>query len=66
VLRPEGGLEVLVLSGSFTEGGETFEEQSWLRLPVGAALEATSGPQGCRVWVKEGHLRYASAGAVGR
>src|SRR5919109_2728655 len=53
VLQPEGGLEVLVLAGSFTEGGETFEEQSWLRLPIGAALETKSGPQGCRVWVKE-------------
>jgi hypothetical protein len=64
VLHPEGGLEVLVLSGSFAEGGEIFEEQSWLRLPIGAPLEARSGPQGCRVWVKEGHLRYARAPVV--
>jgi hypothetical protein len=61
VLQPEGGLEILVLSGSFTEGGETFEEQSWLRLPIGAPFKAKSGPLGCRVWVKEGHLRYARA-----
>jgi anti-sigma factor ChrR (cupin superfamily) len=66
VLHPEGGLEVLVLCGSFTEGGETFHEQSWLRLPIGAAFEARSGPQGCRAWVKEGHLRHARAPVVAR
>src|SRR5262245_42957809 len=32
----DGGLEVLVLAGSFSEGGETFVPQSWLRLPIGA------------------------------
>jgi anti-sigma factor ChrR (cupin superfamily) len=66
MLHPEGGIEVLVLSGSFTESGEGFEEQSWLRLPIGAALKAKSGPQGCRVWVKEGHLRQARAPVVAR
>ena len=54
--QPKGGIELLVLDGSFTEGGETFATQSWLRLPPGAALNATSGSEGCRVWVKEGHL----------
>jgi hypothetical protein len=32
-----GGIEVLVLEGSFEEVGERFEPQSWLRLPVGSA-----------------------------
>ena len=58
-LSPEGGLEILVLEGSFTEAGENFSEQSWLRLPVGSRLSAKAGPEGCRLWVKEGHLRYA-------
>lgn len=53
---PRGGLELLVLEGGCTEGGEAFLPQSWLRLPAGAALQATAGPAGCRVWVKEGHL----------
>ena len=57
-LDPKGGLEVLVLSGEFTEAGETFTRHSWLRLPVGAPLRAKSGPEGCRVWVKEGHLDH--------
>jgi quercetin dioxygenase-like cupin family protein len=56
--QPEGGLEILVLAGEFTEQNETFTEQSWLRLPVSAALSAQAGPAGCRCWVKEGHLRH--------
>jgi anti-sigma factor ChrR (cupin superfamily) len=53
---PEGGIEVLVLEGDFEERGEKFTAWSWLRLPAGAALHATAGPEGCRVWVKTGHL----------
>ena len=60
---PQGGLELLVLDGGFSEGGETFALQSWLRLPAGAALRAEAGPAGCRLWVKEGHL--AGSGRVG-
>ena len=52
-----GGGEFLVLDGSFDEGGERFEPQSWLRLPRGGELRATAGPGGCTVWVKTGHLR---------
>jgi anti-sigma factor ChrR (cupin superfamily) len=55
-LAVEGGMEVLVLDGSFEQGGEIFSAMSWLRLPQGAALHATAGPDGCRVWVKTGHL----------
>jgi len=53
-----GGIEMLCLEGSFTEGDERFARWSWLRLPVGAALNATAGARGCRVWIKEGHLRF--------
>jgi len=63
-LEPAGGIEILVLEGSFTESGETFSEQSWLRLPVRGRLAARAGPQGCRIWVKEGHLRYAPSGTA--
>jgi hypothetical protein len=51
-----GGIELLVLDGSFTEGGEEFTPLSWLRLPAGARLQATAGRAGCKVWVKSGHL----------
>ena len=49
----------LVLDGGFTEGGESFEPQSWLRLPPGARLRATAAAGGCRLWVKAGHLLHA-------
>ena len=52
-----GGLEVLVLDGSFMEAGETFETQSWLRLPKGDQTTASAGDDGCRVWIKRGHLK---------
>jgi hypothetical protein len=50
------GAELLVLSGSFEESGESFAGQSWLRLPAKATLQAKSGAKGCRVWIKTGHL----------
>ena len=51
-----GGIELLVLDGSFIEGGEEFTTLSWLRLPTGSRLVATAGRSGCKVWVKSGHL----------
>lgn len=51
-----GGLELLVLAGSFTDEGEQFTEQSWLRLPPGAVFAGVAEPVGCRAWVKSGHL----------
>ncbi len=57
-LAPEGGMEVLVLEGSFQVAAQIFQPQSWLRLPIGDRLTATAGPDGCRLWVKEGHLRF--------
>ena len=57
-LMPEGGAEVLVIDGTFVESGEPFEAQSWLRLPAGAALSAKTGPDGCQIWIKTGHLGH--------
>ncbi len=54
---PRGG-EFLVLGGSFTEGGETFAPQSWLRLPAGSRLVAHTRDAGARVWAKLGHLEH--------
>ena len=50
------GFEALVIEGSFTEGGEEFAVNSWLRLPPGEPLKATAGEKGARLWVKSGHL----------
>jgi anti-sigma factor ChrR (cupin superfamily) len=56
VVDAPGGIELLAIAGAFEEGGETFSAQSWLRLPVGSTLAATAGAEGCKVWVKSGHL----------
>ncbi|HWA60169.1 MAG TPA: cupin domain-containing protein, partial [Caulobacteraceae bacterium] len=55
-LGDPGGVELFVLAGAFTEAGQAFEPQSWLRLPPGETATARAGPAGCRLWVKSGHL----------
>ena len=50
------GFEALVVEGSFIEGDEVFAVNSWLRLPPHTPLNAVSGPEGARLWVKSGHL----------
>jgi anti-sigma factor ChrR (cupin superfamily) len=57
-LDTDGGLEILVLEGGFREGGERYAAQSWLRLPIGAHFGARVAADGCRLWIKEGHLRH--------
>jgi len=57
VLPLPGGGEFLVLEGGFHDGDEHFEPQSWLRLPCGGELRVRSGPRGCALWIKTGHLR---------
>lgn len=58
-----GGLELFVLDGSVAQGGDVLTRWDWLRLPVGAHLTATAGPQGAQVWIKSGHLRQVTAPA---
>ena len=65
-LTAKGGIEILVLDGGFVDGREGFGVQSWLRLPVGAVLRARTGPQGCRLWVKTGHLAVAPTAPTAR
>ena len=59
-----GGIEILVISGSMTEGGETLSKGAWLRLPEGEALNAIAGDDGAKVWIKTGHLAHAKPPAV--
>lgn len=54
-----GGFEMLVIAGAVTEGGDSLGPNGWLRLPDGATLTATAGPDGAKVWIKAGHLPYA-------
>lgn len=54
-----GGIEVLVLEGDVTEGGETLGKGAWVRLPDGCVLDAVAGERGAQLWIKSGHLRYA-------
>lgn len=56
-LEAENGMEILVIDGAFTESNESFENQSWLRLPVGTSSTATAGQDGCKVWIKRNHLK---------
>lgn len=52
-----GGIELFVLEGGFTQGGEAFGHWDWLRLPPGGDFLGSAGPDGARVWVKSGHLK---------
>lgn len=58
VAAADGGAELFVLDGGFREGGDGFRRHSWLRLPIGHDTTATAGPDGARVWIKSGHLRF--------
>jgi len=50
-----GGEEVLVLEGSLEDEDGRYPAGTWLRCPPGSA-HAPFSPQGCRLWVKVGHL----------
>jgi hypothetical protein len=54
------GLELLVLAGDFTEGTDTLDYWSWLRLPAGNPLRASVGSSGARVWFKAAPLLHAN------
>lgn len=60
-LDSSGGIELLVMSGSVSEGGEALEPLSWLRLPAGAALEAVAGPEGACVWLKQLQVQVSAS-----
>ncbi|MDG2378963.1 MAG: cupin domain-containing protein [Tateyamaria sp.] len=59
-----GGIELLIIAGSLTEGGETLGKGAWLRLPEGQPLSAVAGADGAKVWVKSGHLPHVKPPAV--
>lgn len=57
----EGGIEMLIIGGSVTTGGDVLSRNDWLRLPEGQTLSAIAGPEGAKVWMKTGHLPFAKA-----
>lgn len=59
-----GGIEVLIIAGSFEERGDAFGKGAWLRLPDGQSLCAVAGSDGAKLWIKTGHLRHAMPPAV--
>ena len=64
------GAELFLLSGGADHAGTALREGSWLRLPVRPSIEGAgdgrvsanteliAGPEGAKVWIKTGHLRY--------
>lgn len=52
------GLEMLVLGGRLSIGGETLFSQSWIRLPAGQALRAVTGAEGARIWLRDAPLLH--------
>lgn len=57
----EGGIEILLIAGGMSEGGDELGKGSWLRLPQGTNLTAVAGDEGAKVWMKTGHLPFAKA-----
>jgi hypothetical protein len=54
----EGGVELLVVSGSIAFGKRNLENESWLRLPVGTDLHLLANST-TTLWMKSGHLPEA-------
>lgn len=57
-----GGEEILVLEGTLEDESGRYPAGTWLRNPPGSA-HGRSSPDGCKVWVKTGHLAQALAHA---
>lgn len=58
-MAPVGGIELLLISGSLTDKGDTLRTGSWLRIPEGQGLAALAGGDGAQIWMKTGHLPFA-------
>lgn len=59
-----GGIELLVISGTVMESGDTLGKGAWVRLPEGMPLHATAGQDGAKLWIKTGHLPFAQPPVV--
>ena len=59
--NPQGGVELLMISGTATEEDEALGKGAWLRLPERAPLHITATDQGATFWINTGHLPFAQA-----
>ena len=59
----QGGAELLMISGTASEGTDTLTKGTWLRLPQDADLQITAQDAGAAFWIKTGHLPFAKAPA---
>lgn len=57
-LASASGLELLVISGDFSDAVQTRGRWAWLRLPAGERLNVSVGRQGARVWYKSAPLLH--------
>jgi len=52
-----GGYEIFILEGEAVIDGESFDQNSWLRLPAGEMAKFSAGSKNVKAWVKMNHLR---------
>lgn len=53
--QDQGGEEIFVLEGTLSYGGTLYKQGAWVRRPAGSE-QAMASSDGCRLWVKRGHL----------
>ena len=56
--------EILVLSGSLVEDGQSYEAGSWLRFPPGEYRQLNASTKGCTVYFRDGDLIDTSSEEV--
>ena len=60
----ERGLELLVLTGEITIGGERLAPLGWGRFPAERPVRAIAGPRGAALWVRRAPLLHPNVCAL--
>ncbi|MGE6474379.1 cupin domain-containing protein [Psychrobacter sp. NPDC078631] len=53
-----GGAEILVVAGELIEGGQVYQQDSWIRLPIDTSVQIKAGVKGATIYLKTGHLNH--------
>ncbi len=53
-----GGAEILVVTGELIEGGQIYQQDSWIRLPIDTNVQIEAGVEGATIYLKTGHLDH--------